>query len=510
VALYFRQTLRTSAESMSLLTGLKEVVETSRVPVYSMVDAHVGHGVVGGMVSDIPHNTRQLAMIAMRLANGTPVGDVPPVLAATLPMFDWRQLEKWGIPESRLPEGSIVLFRPQTIWSQYSYHVAAAIGVVSAQFVTIGLLLFLKQRRARAEAALRASEARNTAILKTVPDLMFILSSDGVFLDYHAKDPAELFVPPEQFLGRNSRDIFPPDFAEMFERRLQEAVRSGQIVVFEYALPMHEARRQYECRMVRYSTDNVMAIVRDVTLRHQSEAQLHLAQTDLANATRVRVLAEMAAGIAHEVNQPITAIVMNAQTGLRQIAEQPHAGILQEVLHDIVSDGKRAAEVIGRVRDMVTQAPPRMSALDINDVVRDVIALSARTLQARDVRLQLDLARLPPTIGDPVQLQQVLLNLIVNGIDAMQENPPSARLLSIRSVKSSGGVAVRVSDSGQGLTEEVLQRLFMPFFSTKINGMGIGLSISRSIAELHGGHLRIVQNSGQGATFELELPVAAE
>ena len=198
-----------------------------------MIDAHIGHGVVGGYMSDMEQNAKRTARIAIRVAEGASVADVPPVPAAFTPMFDWRQMKKWGIDESRLPPGSVVLFRPHSLWSEYGRHVLAATGVVSAQFLTIGLLLVLKKRRARAETALRASEARNTAILRTMPDLMFVLSPEGVYLDYYVKDPRDLFVQPAQFLGKRIREIFPPELADRFERSLGEAAVADEPVIFD-------------------------------------------------------------------------------------------------------------------------------------------------------------------------------------------------------------------------------------------------------------------------------------
>ena len=217
----------------------------------------------------------------------------------------------------------------------------------------------------------------------------------------------------------------------------------------------------------------------------------------------------MAAGIAHEVNQPLAAIITNARAGQRGLdAVPPNSGLVREALHDIVSDGKRASEVITRIRGLVNQEPMRRTPLAINDVIRDVAALSDRTLRQRHIELRLELAAdLPRVRGDRIQLQQVLLNLVLNGADAMGSLNGRPRALGISSSQRNGQVTVAVEDSGSGLSPTELSHIFTPFFTTKPEGMGVGLSISRSIVEAHGGSLKLTRNSENGATFEFELPV---
>jgi len=253
-----------------------------------------------------------------------------------------------------------------------------------------------------------------------------------------------------------------------------------------------------------------VTIVRDVTSRHQAEEDLHKAQAELAQAVRVRALGELAPGIAHEVNQPLTAIITNARAGLRHLDARPsNAALVRDVLQDIVADGQRASDVIARIRGLVKQERLRRTPLAINDVIDDVITLSGRMLRQRSVALRLDLARdLPRVVGDRVQLQQVLLNLVLNAADAMQELNGRTRALSIRSSRRDSRVTVSVRDSGGGLQAADLPRIFTPFFTTKPEGMGVGLSISRSIVEAHGGTLHLTSNSANGATFEVELPIA--
>jgi C4-dicarboxylate-specific signal transduction histidine kinase len=176
---------------------------------------------------------------------------------------------------------------------------------------------------------------------------------------------------------------------------------------------------------------------------------------------------------------------------------------------DILSDTKRTRDVITRIRGLVRHTPLRTASVSMNDVVEDVITLSRRMLRERRVRLQLGLTSdLPHVVGDRIQLQQILLNLVLNAVDAMQAVNGGPRVLAIHSDRAAEGVVVRVKDSGHGIREEHLAHVFKPFFTTKDEGMGMGLSICRSIAETHGGQLRIAENSSDGMTFELQLPVA--
>jgi PAS domain S-box-containing protein len=482
----------------------------ANAPIYSVAEQSIGHGVVGGRVRASSIVAEKTAAIALRVLAGEEPDTIPTTDENVFrSQVDWRQLQRWHIAAERVPDDSVILFREPTIWTTHRPYVLGSIAVFIAQLGLIGALLAQHQRRRRAEGALQRTEARNAAILRTVPDLMFVLSLDGVYLDYHAPSPEALFVPPERFIGKHMRDVLPPDLAQAFEPLLQRAITAGEPVSFEYSLPIGGEDRHFESRLVRCDNDTVMCIVRDVTANRQSAEQLHQAQTELAQATRVRSLGELATGIAHEVNQPLSAIITNARAGLRGLDGSSGAVDLRDVLQDIVSDGKRATDVIARIRGLVKQLPTRPGPIDINEVIDDVVALSRRTLHQHHVSVEVNRAEdLPLVTGDRIQLQQVLLNLVLNAADAMRSVDADARVLEISTARTNGVVRVSVHDSGPGLNEYSVRRLFTPFFTTKPDGMGVGLSISRSIVEAHGGHLALSKNSDRGATFEFELPVS--
>jgi PAS domain S-box-containing protein len=243
--------------------------------------------------------------------------------------------------------------------------------------------------------------------------------------------------------------------------------------------------------------------------REHAEEALHKAQADLAHVSRVTTMGELVASIAHEVNQPLGAIVTNGHACVRLLSrEVPDLEKSREVIERMISDGIRASEVIKRIRDLLHKAPPEKALLNINETVQEVIALVSNDVLKSKVELRAKLAAdLPPVVADRIQLQQVILNLILNARDAMSAVQSHSRELLITSRKSkSGEVVVAVRDSGTGLDPKDADRIFEPFFTTKPEGMGLGLSISRTIIEAHGGTLWAKPNKDRGATIQFTLP----
>jgi C4-dicarboxylate-specific signal transduction histidine kinase len=239
------------------------------------------------------------------------------------------------------------------------------------------------------------------------------------------------------------------------------------------------------------------------------EAHLRDAQMELAHANRVTTTGQLAASIAHEVSQPISAALTNANAARRWLgAAPPDLEEVRQALDRIIRDGGRASDIIGRIRALVRKAPPRNDRLDINKEMLEVIALTRNELRSNGTSLQTRLADgLPPVQGDRIQLQQVMLNLILNAVEAMSGPSETQRELLIRTEQDGpGGVLVAVQDSGPGLKPESLDRLFDAFYTTKPAGLGMGLSICRSIIEAHGGRVWATANLPQGAAFQFTLP----
>jgi C4-dicarboxylate-specific signal transduction histidine kinase len=240
---------------------------------------------------------------------------------------------------------------------------------------------------------------------------------------------------------------------------------------------------------------------------------LRVVQMELAHANRVATVGQLTASIAHEVKQPIAATVGNAEAALRWLGHQPaNLDEVRDALSRIVKEGRRASEVIGRIRALVAKAPPLTDRLDINEAIREVIELTRGETVKNDVTVRADLADgLPFIHGDRVQLQQVLLNLIINAVEAMAEVSEGARELLIRTGEAEAGyMLVAVRDSGPGLDPKHVERPFETFYTTKASGMGLGLTICRSIVEAHGGRLWASTNEPRGAVFHFTLPVARD
>jgi C4-dicarboxylate-specific signal transduction histidine kinase len=240
----------------------------------------------------------------------------------------------------------------------------------------------------------------------------------------------------------------------------------------------------------------------------ETTAALQEAQEKLVQVTRTQAMGELAAAIAHEVNQPLTAIVTNGNFCLRRLESvTPNLDELRVAIAEIVNDGTRASAVISRIRRLLMKGAPRRTALDINELIQEVIVLLRNELSRNRVSLRTDLASdLSRVPGDPVQLQQVLVNLVMNGVEAMRACSDTTRELRVSSAQNLEAVLVRVEDSGPGIEPELTDQIFEPFFTTKAEGIGMGLSISRSIVESHGGHLSLLPTS-QGALFQFTLPV---
>jgi PAS domain S-box-containing protein len=245
------------------------------------------------------------------------------------------------------------------------------------------------------------------------------------------------------------------------------------------------------------------------TEAHESERRYSEAQMELAHANRVATMGQLAASIAHEVTQPIAAAFTNAQAALRWLGTQPpDLEEVRQALGRIVKDTNRASDVIGRIRDLIKKAPPQKDSLDINETIRDVIVLTSGEWVKHGVSAQTQFAEsLPLVQGDRTQLQQVILNLIINAIEAMSRVGEGSRRLLISTGKDGqDGVLVAVQDSGPGLTPADHDRLFEAFYTTKPSGLGMGLSICRSIIEAHGGRLWATANVPRGTVFQFTVP----
>jgi two-component system sensor kinase FixL len=249
----------------------------------------------------------------------------------------------------------------------------------------------------------------------------------------------------------------------------------------------------------------------DITEVKRAESELQLQRREIAHVTRISTMGELAASLAHELNQPLTAILSNAQAAQRFLSASPaDLEEVREILKDIVQDNDRAVEVIRRMRALAKKEELEFSSLDLVNLTREIVALVHSDAILRNIRVILDVRPVFPVVrGDKIQLQQVLLNLMLNAFDAMKDCRSEEREVLVRIESAVAGmVEVSVSDRGTGLTGDQLDKIFQPFYTTKRDGLGMGLSISRSIIEAHGGRLRAENNAEHpGATFCFTVPV---
>ena len=633
VVLFFvRQTMRDRSQDVDQFEALAEVLSASNVPVFTPMEDLLGRGVVGGYIWRLEADARRLADMAKLVASGISPRDIPPGRNTYTTMLDWRQLQRWGIPESRLPAGSVVSFREQTFLDRNRPYVVGALVLIIAQGIMIAALWVQRKHR-------RESDARSMAILRAAPDLMFLQTKDGVYLDYHAPRRELLLVPPERFIGRNMRDVLPPALYERLAPLFERVWESDQPVIGDYEVDLAGSRQHYECRLVRCGDDRVLSVVRDITERTRTEAALveseqryalatgagragvwdwnletnemyvdprlkallgfenheianrledwgervhpedrslvmeratnHIngatpayevehrmlhkdgsirwfvargsvlredgrparlvgtdtditerkhadealrhAQSEMERMSRLAAFGQFSASIAHEVSQPLTTIIMNARACMRWLAgDTPNLAEVRATLVDVIDAGKRADDIIRHNRGLFRDHIVAKRRLDLNDLIPEVVSLAGSRLGMHAVNVQMHLADdLPPVLGDRTELCQVVLNLVFNGIDAMQEVDVSSRTLIV-STELAGQTEVQVSvrDAGAGLGGVNVDRLFTTGYTTKPTGTGVGLSICKTIAEAHGGRIWATANDGPGATFSFTLPVA--
>jgi PAS domain S-box-containing protein len=302
-----------------------------------------------------------------------------------------------------------------------------------------------------------------------------------------------------------------------FEDLLRWAVRERRRFSYEYRMVLHDGSIKHGHSVGRPEISSTgqlefFGVVMDVTERRHNEEALRTAQAELTRMARLTTMGELAASFAHEINQPLAAIVNNGNAGLRWLnRESPVLEEVRDALSRTVRDASRAADVIRGLRELARKSGPQPTTVHIDDLVREVIALTASEMQRYRVHLRTELnAADLAVVGDRVQLQQVLLNLILNALDAMKAMPDRARELRIFSSRSgSGDALVCVADTGSGLDPALANRIFDPFFTTKTDGLGLGLSICRSIIEAHGGRLWPEPRTPHGTAFQFILPLGA-
>ena len=394
----------------------------------------------------------------------------------------------------------------------FSFQVGDPLNAVAiiAFLITAAVITRLVSRVRKSADTLRRSEEQWRDVFENNPTMYFMVDAAGTVVAVNPFGAAQI--------GYNVDELVGQPVLSVFYEADREAVQRNVALCLEQLgrAKSWEARKVRKDGMVLWVRETAKAVARvngpillvaceDITEKKHAEEALQNAQVELAHITRVMTMGELTASIAHEINQPLAAVVTNANACLRWLAGPiPNLDEAREAVGRIVRDGRRASDVIGRIRALVKKGDTEKTPLDINEAIQEVVSLTHSEIQKSGVVLKMNLAgRLPRILGDRIQLQQVILNLVMNGIEAMNtvtDRPPD---LLIRSCQyETDKVLVAVQDFGNGVDRENLKKIFDAFYTTKPQGMGMGLAISRSIVENHGGRLWAVANEGPGATFQ--------
>ena len=372
---------------------------------------------------------------------------------------------------------------------------------------------------ARLYAELRVSEDRWRSLFENVPVGAALVGSHGRYITAN-----QAFQNMIGYSEAELRNLSPVDVTHEDDRAATKAIRTALATGIHYPQRIEKRYRRKDGGVVWGETSAFLvpvaadgpffaAVTVDLTERKRAEEALRDAQSELARMTRLTTLGELAASLGHELNQPLAAIVTSAGAGLRWLSRQtPDLDEVQAALSRIVQDGTRAGDVIRGLQALARKSGPQLARLDIDDAIQEVLALTRGELQRHGVVLQTDLsAGDRPVLGDRIQLQQVLLNLIMNAVQVMAAETEQTRELTVSSTPAEpDGVLVAVEDTGPGLDPAIAQRIFEPFFTTKSDGLGMGLSICRSIVEAHGGHLWVSPRAPHGTAFHFTVPIAVE
>jgi len=374
----------------------------------------------------------------------------------------------------------------------------------------VGIAIDISARK-KAQTALRDAAEQHRILTTATADGYWVVDTRGRIVEANDECCRLYGYRREELLAMSVQDFEATRNPAETQAHLDEILRAGH-ARFE---TRHRCR---DGRIVDLEVSTIfwqgagrfLAFLRNISARKEAEQATRRHLTELAHATRVTALGELAGSLAHELNQPLTAILSNAQAAQRFLnAPVPELEELRDILHDIVQDDARAGEIIRRMRALVKKDALDLQSVDLGQIIRDVAGLLRGDAVIRNIQVKLELnPRFSLVHGDRIQLQQVMLNLLLNAFDAMKENGETNRRVTVRLTSpNEGTLQVAVCDRGVGLKQEQLDKLFRPFQTTKPHGLGLGLSISRSILEVHGGRLWAENNTDSGATFYFTLPV---
>jgi two-component system, LuxR family, sensor kinase FixL len=371
----------------------------------------------------------------------------------------------------------------------------------------------------RARELLDDSEARLNAILDTAVDGIVTIDACGIIESVNAATERIFGYSKDELIGSNVTLLMPSPYREQHDAHIARYLNTGEAHIIGIGREVEGQRKdgarfplELAVSEVRMGSSRLFTgIVRDISARRKAEEEARRRNAELAHAARLSTIGELTSGIAHEVNQPLTAMVNFAEACLRMLrAGNTDPDKLEDALGQIAAQGQRAAHIVRHLRRLARKGESEHIAVDLSGLVHEVLDLSRHELRASDIAVTLALDEpLAPVHCDRMQIEQVILNLVRNAMDILQEVPAEQRELTVRARSDGrGGTEITVEDTGKGFEAHMSERLFETFFTTKVDGLGMGLSISRSIIEAHGGRLWASPRPGGGAIFHVNLPVA--
>jgi PAS domain S-box-containing protein len=511
----WQQVLDAQGRLLEAQDVLTLVARAAKVPIYGRSFTMIGHGIVGGYVWTQEGVAAKLADITLRIASGTRPEDIPAEQAPSTPMFDWRELQRWGIDEDSLPPGSVIQFRELTMWQQYKWRIVAAIGVVVFQTLLIGALLLHRRRAQAAQRVILESEERFRNMADTAPTMIWVCDRDQRCTFLNRAWLAFSGRGLEQALGAGWNEAVHPDDQERFFRTRASAFAALAPFQMEYRSRRADGEYRYLlCTGVpRFQKDAVFAGYIGSCL---DISDLKQAQEKALAGQKLELMGMLANGVAHDFNNLLGGIVALTELALSELDENRD---VREELSQISTAAGLGAKIVRELMTFGGKDTPALGPVDCAELIMEMSHV-LKVSVSKSVVLETELAAGLGTVhGNSAQLQQLIMNLVVNASQAIGDrrgticvrattSTPEQRTEFEHAGELPDGeyVQIEVSDTGQGMDDEVKSRIFDPFFSTKPMGRGLGLSVVQGVVRSHGGVIDVVSAPGCGATFRVWLP----
>ncbi len=491
---------------------VEEFYPVANAPLFADSDMAMGKGIVGGNILSVQGAAEVVGEQLGQLLKGADPDSLPVREVKNSYIVDWRQLKRWGISERRLPLGTKILYRQPTAWEQYGRYIVALLSVLIVLLLLVAFLLLERQRR-------KKEEDLNSAMLESLPGMALLVNRKGEILRTNQIEHEDAAIEDAGLDGARPGLKYSEYLRKLAGQEDGFAGAAGieQVIAGERAgataeLPLSAEGRWIEVRALQLPNQQSGSLVvhLDITQRKQTELERTRSRSEIYHLNRVAAMGQLAASLAHELSQPLAAIMSNAEAAQRFAGRaNPDMVEIREALDDITRDDKRARGVIQGMRAMLKKQSVVVEPVDLNEIATSVVQMIRNEATLRGMRIEL--ALVPSAVmvkGDQIALQQVVLNLAGNGLDAMMETPTERRLTLRTTIEQVARVgAIWVEDTSPGVSPEVREKLFQPFFTTKTTGLGMGLSICQSIVESLSGRIDLKNRPGKGATFFVELPL---